>query len=379
MIAPICPENIKEHGLPTETIINMYQKWGNGGFGLLITGNIAVDPLHPEAPGNIVVSRENDSPKLRALLKRYASACKSDGTLAIAQFTHGGRQTPACVNPNPKSASDIQLEANTRGFTFGKPTPYTLAELKTEVIDRFALAAEVCREAGFDGCEIHAAHGFLLAQFLSPSTNKRTDQYGGSAENRVRMVLDTIDEIRHRIPVSTGFLVGVKFNSVEFQDGGLETEDAKKMCQLIENRGDVDFVEMSGDPAVFKETKMFVTGGFRTAKWMTKVIEEGHCDAVGLGRPIAAEPDLPKKILFGGVLGSADTKIDQNEFPMTSLAAQTQMYGAGKRPFSECQNICDDVVDLTTKEEADKFLGAAKNFFAELMTGKLDDRKFVYP
>ncbi|CAJ0565210.1 unnamed protein product, partial [Mesorhabditis spiculigera] len=158
MIAPICPENMKEHGLPTETIINMYQKWGNGGFGLLITGNIAVDPIRP----------------------------------------------------------------------------------------------------------------------------------------------------------------------------------------------------------VFKETKMFVTGGFRTAKWMTKVIEEGHCDAVGLGRPIAAEPDLPKKILFDGVLGSADTKIDQNEFPMTSLAAQTQMYGAGKRPFSECQNICDDVVDLTTKEEADKFLGAAK-------------------
>ncbi|CAJ0575259.1 unnamed protein product, partial [Mesorhabditis spiculigera] len=221
------------------------------------------------------------------------------------------------------------------------------------------------------------------------------------------MVLDTIEEIRHRIPVSTGFLVGVKFNSVEFQDGGLETEDAKKMCQIIENRGDVDFVEMSGGTyeklafvhlrdstrnreaffvdfaaqirPVFKETKMFVTGGFRTAKWMTKVIEEGHCDAVGLGRPIAAEPDLPKKILFGGVLGSADTKIDQNEFPMTSLAAQTQMYGAGKRPFSECQNICDDVVDLTTKEEADKFLGAAKNFFAELMTGKLEDRKFVYP
>ncbi|CAJ0578149.1 unnamed protein product, partial [Mesorhabditis spiculigera] len=388
-VSSYCPENPKENGLPSETIINMYGKWGNGGFGIILTGNVIVDPLHLESPGNIIISRENDSPKLRELLKRYAAACKQDGALAIVQLSHGGRQTSEIVNPHPRSASDVQLMGKRRGFGFGKPTPYTEDELRNDVIERFAFAAEVCRDAGFDGVQLHAAHGYLLAQFLSPSTNKRTDKYGGSPANRIRLVLETYAEIRKRIPASTKFIVGLKINSIEFQENGLEVGDAREMCELLEESG-VDFVEMSGGTyeklafmhlrettkareaffldftdqirSVFKKTKMFVTGGFRTVKWMVKVIEDGNCDAIGLGRPITAEPDLPKKILQYGVAAAADNKIDQQDFLFTNLVSNTQMWQAGKRPFSECQKVTDDIVDMTVQETADRYKKEAQDY-----------------
>ena len=128
------------------------------------------------------------------------------------------------------------------GIKFAKPHPASQEEIN-RVVDGFAHAAEYLEKAGYDGIELHAAHGYLLAQFLSSTTNKRTDKYGGSLENRLRIVLETADECRKR--VSSSFIIGIKLNSVEFQEGGLQPEEAKTICEALE-KAKFDYIELSG-------------------------------------------------------------------------------------------------------------------------------------
>ncbi|KHJ82354.1 oxidoreductase, FAD/FMN-binding protein, partial [Oesophagostomum dentatum] len=185
---------------------------------------------------------------------------------------------------------------------FGKPIPLTMEQIKTEVVDRFVFAAKFAREHGFDGVQIHAAHGYLLSGFMSPTTNNRTDRYGGSPHSRMRLILEIFQNIRKEIPASTGFLVGIKTNSVEFQENGLGIDDAMIMCRMMERCG-FDFAELSGGniekPAfqhmrestrkreafflefaekirpVFEKTVVYLTGGFRTAPAMVSAIFDG--------------------------------------------------------------------------------------------------------
>ncbi|EFO83218.1 hypothetical protein CRE_31588 [Caenorhabditis remanei] len=208
------PEDLKKHGLPTEHILNIYDKWGHGQFGMTLTANVLVDPTNLEAVGNAIIFKEGDSSERRALYTQWAQKMKQDGSLAIVQLSHAGRQTPSYVNPSPWSASDVQLK--TPDNQYGKPIGLTLEQVKIEVIDRFVYAAKFSFECGFDGVELHGAHGYLLSQFTSLTTNKRTDRYGGSLENRNRLILEIYDEIRKEIP-SEDFLIGLKTNSVEFQ------------------------------------------------------------------------------------------------------------------------------------------------------------------
>ncbi|KAK5981731.1 Oxidoreductase FAD/FMN-binding protein [Trichostrongylus colubriformis] len=339
-----------------------------------------------ESAGNVVFCKENDTPLLKEMASKLAKAAKQDGALVVAQVSHAGRQTPEPVYAHPFSCSDIQLTAKRRFMGFGKPVALTEAQIKTEVVDRFVYAAKFACDRGFDGVQLHAAHGYLLSSFLSPTTNNRTDKFGGSVENRVRVILEIFEEIRKEIDASTGFLIGLKMNSVEFQDRGLGLEDAKAICKIIEKAG-FDFVELSGGtierPAfqhmrdstrkreafflefaekirpVFEKTIVYLTGGFRTAPAMVNAILDGTTDGIGLGRPITAEPDLPAKILRGECLSAPDAIPNQDDYMITSIVSNMQMSQMGKRPFNELKNVCDGIADLSHPKEAENFKKAA--------------------
>ena len=215
------------------------------------------------------------------------------------------------------------------------------------------------------------AHGYLLAQFISATTNRRTDQYGGSIENRARILTEIADEVRTR--TSSTFSISIKLNSVEFQESGLQPEDAKRVCSILENNG-FDWVELSGgtyqklawDYSLYRESttkresfflqfadlicpslsksKVYVTGGFKTVGAMVDAL--ATIDGVGLGRPACQEPNLPKDILSGMVKGAIQTRLDESNFGLQVVAAGTQM-----------QQISQDYnpIDLSQEHQADAF------------------------
>jgi 2,4-dienoyl-CoA reductase-like NADH-dependent reductase (Old Yellow Enzyme family) len=238
------------------------------------------------------------------------------------------------------------------GMHFAKPHAASQDEINS-IIDGFAHAAEYLEKAGYDGIQLHGAHGYLISQFLSSSTNKRTDKYGGSLENRFRIIIEIVDECRKR--VTKDFVIGIKINSVEFQDKGFTPKEAQALCKALEQTR-FDYVELSGGTyeslafahkrestkrreAFFLEfadeivkplskTKTYVTGGFKTVGAMVKALQT--VDGVGLGRPAAQEFHLPRDILDGKVTGAIRSKLDENNFGLTNIAAGTQIRQVGK-------------------------------------------------
>lgn len=228
-------------------------------------------------------------------------------------------------------------------------------------------AAEYLEAAGFDGVELHSAHGYVLAQFLAPRTNKRTDAYGGSLMNRMRLLVQVAKGIRAR--TSPSFIVGVKLNSVEFQDGGFTVEEAAEVCRVLQDEVGMDFVELSGgtmekvghewtkDTTIKREafflkfaamivpqlgktaaerrTKVFITGGLRTAAAMAKALET--VDAVGMARPSAQEPWIARDLLSGKVQGVVKpvSPFENDSALSNGLAgAQLRQVAFGFRPFN---------------------------------------------
>ena len=169
----------------TERHVRLYKRWADAGMGLLISGNVQIDRKHLERAGNVVIDGPQ-SPEQLAALKAWTTAAKSGGAQVWAQIAHSGRQTPKAVNPNPSAPSAVKLALP--GGQFGDPRAMTADEVK-DTIKRFAHTAAVAREGGFTGVQIHAAHGYLLSEFLSPRVNQRTDEWGGSLENRARAAL----------------------------------------------------------------------------------------------------------------------------------------------------------------------------------------------
>ncbi|KAH8846198.1 hypothetical protein MCOR01_003401 [Pyricularia oryzae] len=232
-----------KRGIPTEQLVQLYRRWGQGEWGQIQTGNVMIDPEHLEAPGNMVVPRDAEPSGERFdMFSKLAAAAKEHGSLIVAQVGHPGRQARGSVQQHPISASDVQLKQEMFGSKFGVPRPATKEDIKA-VIEGFAHTAEYLEKAGFDGIELHAAHGYLLAQFLSETTNQRTDEYGGSLENRMRLILEVTAEVRRR--TSKNFILGIKINSVEFQEKGFKPEEAVQLCEALEAAG-MDFVETSG-------------------------------------------------------------------------------------------------------------------------------------
>ena len=347
------PQNFEARGIPSKNLINVYRRWGEGDIGLILTGNLMIDYDQLEAMGNPIIPRGAAfSGERFEAFKEMASVGKAHGSLMVGQVSHPGRQCENRIQPNPVSASDVQLEGNVMGMSFNKPHAATEEEIE-RFVDGFAHAAEFLEKAGYDGIELHGAHGYLLAQFLAPSTNKRTDKYGGSLENRARLIIEIAQEIRKR--VSKSFIVGIKLNSVEFQDKGFNPEEAKALCSMLEQNS-FDFVELSGGTyeslafghkrestkkreaffmefadliaPVLTKTKTYITGGFKTVGAMAKALEV--VDGIGLARPVCQEPLLCKDILHGKVNGAIKQRLDENNFGITNVAAGTQIRQMGK-------------------------------------------------
>jgi len=364
------PQNFSARGVPSKNLVNVYKRWGEGALGLILTGNIMIEYDQLEAMGNPIIPREADfSGERFEGFRDMATQGKKHGCLMVGQVSHPGRQCESRIQPKPVSASDVQLEGNIMGMTFNKPHAASEEEIH-RIIDGFAHAAEYLEKAGYDGIELHGAHGYLLAQFLSPTTNHRTDKYGGSLENRARLTLEIAQEVRKR--VKSDFIVGIKLNSVEFQDKGFNPEEAKELCQMLE-ANKFDFVELSGGtyeslafghkrestkkreafflefadliaPAL-KHTKTYLTGGFKTVGAMVKALDT--VDGVGLARPVCQEFHLCKDILDGKVQGAIKMRLDENNFGLTNVAAGTQIRQVGKD---------QDPIDLSQEDNEQAFL-----------------------
>lgn len=303
-------------GAPTEGHVELYRRWGRGGSGLLITGNVMVDARALEGPGNVVVEDERDV----AMLTRWADAAQADGARLWMQISHPGRQTPKRVSRRPVAPSAVPM----RGMfgLFSRPRALTEAEI-LDIVQRFATTAAVAKRAGFAGVQIHAAHGYLASQFLSPRTNRRSDRWGGTPEKRRRFLLEVVRAVR--AAVGPDFGVGVKLNSADFQRGGFTEEESMEVVRALELEG-VDLLEISGgsyESAVMftgnKRTQereayfmayaervrrvttlpLMLTGGFRTAAGMEAALASGAIDVAGMGRPLAVEPDLADRMLSG--------------------------------------------------------------------------------
>jgi len=363
------PKNLQARGIPSKNLINVYKRWGEGGFGMILTGNVMLELDQLEAAGNPIIPRGcNFYGDRFDAFKELAEASKAHGSLVVAQLSHPGRQVASNIQKHPISASDVQLEGEVMGMTFEKPRPATEKDIE-KIIESFVHAAEFCHEAGYDGVELHGAHGYLLSQFLSPTTNKRTDKYGGSLENRARIIMEIATEIRKKLPAS--FILGIKINSVEFQEKGFDTEECKQLCAQLEAHL-FDFVELSGGTyeslafqhkrestkkreAFFldfaetivpglEKTKTYITGGFKTVGAMIKALET--VDGVGLARPACEEPRLPNAILSGKVKGAIKQRLDDQNFGLTNVAAGSLIRQIGKD---------QEPIDLSREEHEQAF------------------------
>lgn len=312
--------------------VRLYRRWAEGGAGMLLTGNVQVDRRYLERPGNVAIDGAQSNEAIAAL-REYAKAGTENGTHLWMQISHAGRQTPALVNKEPVGPSDKALDMP--GAQFGKPRALSGAEIE-DVIRRFAHAAAVARDTGFTGVQIHGAHGYLISEFLSPDVNTRTDEWGGSLENRARLLLEVVRAVRRA--VGTDFPVSVKLNSADFQRGGFSHEDSIRVATWLDAEG-LDLLEISGgtyeqprlvglddmtlhpekaevrrESTIAREAyfleyakdiratvkmPLMVTGGFRTLAGMNAALGSGTMDVVGIARPLCVDPAIPAKLLSG--------------------------------------------------------------------------------
>ncbi len=224
--------------LPGKRLITLYRQWAEGGAGLIITGNVMVDARALTSPAGVVL----DEAAPLEPFARWASAAKTGEAQVWMQLNHPGRQVYADMPGVRLAPSDVPLELGKQSKRFARPEPMSTATIR-ETIDRFAVSARRAAEAGFDGVQIHAAHGYLLSQFLSPLANRRTDEWGGGLENRARMLTEIVRGVR--AAVSADVAVSVKLNSADFQRGGFELKDARRVVGLLNPLG-VDLIELSG-------------------------------------------------------------------------------------------------------------------------------------
>lgn len=311
----------------TERHQTLYRRWSEGGVGLSITGNVQVDRRYLERPGNVVYDDNGGLEELRS----WVEAGTSGGGELWMQISHPGRQCTRMSSSHPVSASAVKMQGMLG--LMAPPRALEAGEIR-DIIRRFARVATAAKESGFQGVQVHSAHGYLLSQFLSPRTNRRTDEWGGSLENRARLLREIVAAVRGA--VGPDFAIGVKLNSADFQRGGFTNEESAQVARWLADQR-IDLLEISGgnyeqmavigrlDPdeekkrastrrreAYFLEyarlireaapdLPLMVTGGFRSVPQMRAAVESGEVDVVGIARPFCVMPDLPSRVLSGEV------------------------------------------------------------------------------
>lgn len=302
-----------------EKFVRLYQRWARGGSGLLITGNIMIDSSALGEPNNIVF----EEGRTTDYIKEWTLAGTENGTHLWAQLNHPGKQSPKFLSKETVAPSAVGFSSTLSGL-FNTPRELTEKEI-LNIISRFAYAARMSKDLGFTGVQIHGAHGYLVSQFLSPHHNRRTDQWGGSLENRMRFVVCVYDAIRKAVGHS--FPIGIKINSADFQRGGFSEEESMQVVSTLSELG-MDLIEISGGnyespemtgtsrksttiqreayfldycEKVRKTVKcpLMLTGGFRTLSGMNQALSIGACDVIGLARSIALNPEFPNQLLHG--------------------------------------------------------------------------------
>ena len=300
---------------PSAELLRLYQAWAEGGAGLLITGNVMVDRRAMTGPGGVVLEDECQLDKFR----QWARISRAQGAQVWMQINHPGRQMQANLGQPTVAPSAVALELGGLSKLFPLPKALEDAEIQ-DMVQRFARTAQLAEQAGFTGVQIHAAHGYLLSQFLSPLSNKRTDRWGGTLENRARLLLEVVKAVRALVAPS--FCVAVKLNSADFQRGGFDAADAKRVVQLL-GELDVDLVELSGGsyeaPAMQGDARdgrtlareayflefageiaavarmpLMVTGGIRRLPVVEQVLASGVAMA-GIATALAIDPALPRQ------------------------------------------------------------------------------------
>ncbi|MEL6188767.1 MAG: NADH:flavin oxidoreductase/NADH oxidase family protein, partial [Myxococcota bacterium] len=227
-----------EH-LPTEKHYRVYRRWAEGGTGILISGNVMVDRTALGEPGNVVLEDDQHLDRFEA----WADAVHAGrpGVQFWMQINHPGKQSPKFLTSKPVAPSAVPLGQGLEA-SFASPRALEGHEIR-EIIQRFATTASLAKRAGWDGVQIHGAHGYLVSQFLSPHHNRRDDEWGGSTENRRRFALEVYRAVRHA--VGPDFPVSIKMNSADFQKGGFEGDEAQDLIAALSEEG-IDLIEVSG-------------------------------------------------------------------------------------------------------------------------------------
>lgn len=352
-------EQLAQQNQPSMSLVQLYDTWAKGGAGILVTGNVMVAENGKGSINDVVLTDERSLPTL----KQWARAGTQNDTLLIMQINHAGKQSPKVLSPTPVAPSEVKLQGMD-GF-INPPRALTESEIDT-LIQQFATTAKIAEKSGFSGVQIHAAHGYLISQFLSPHHNRRQDKWGGNLENRMRFLVDIYHAIR--AVVQPEFLVGLKLNSADFQKGGFDEADSLQVVQKMAELG-IDFIEISGgnyeNPEMLSakdstrkreaffldyaekaraicHVPLIITGGFRSENAMNEALQSGHLDFIGIARPFALLPDLPNQIKQGSYRTLETHRIKTGFAPVDNklgavlemdwYMAQMRLIGQGKQP-----------------------------------------------
>lgn len=302
-------DGMAEHdGRCTPKSVDLLVKLSEGGVGLIITGYAYINERGKALHGQLGVYKDQLIPGLREMVD---AVHKGDGKVVI-QLAHAG------LYANPDLTGETPLAPSViTGLTGYSPQEMTIKDIQ-EVVEAFGLAAERAVKAGFDGIQIHGAHGYLLSQFLSPAFNQRKDSYGGNIENRARILLEVLDRIRKS--VGKDYPVMIKMNCEDFLDNGLELDDSMIAGSMLEDRG-IDAIELSGgtlasgklspsrtkilseeEEAYFKnqalsfkknvDIPLILVGGIRSFHVAEKIVNDNIADYISMCRPFIREPGL---------------------------------------------------------------------------------------